>query len=58
MDPDQARMMKFMPLIFALFMFSVPAGLSVYYATNTLLSIAQQWYNMRTFQLPTLEDDA
>ena len=58
MDPDQARMMKFMPLIFALFMFSVPAGLSVYYATNTLLSIAQQWYNTRTFQLPSLEDDA
>ncbi len=58
MDPDQARMMKFMPLIFALFMFSVPAGLSVYYATNTLLSIAQQWYNTRTFQLPVLEEDA
>jgi YidC/Oxa1 family membrane protein insertase len=58
MDPDQARMMKFMPLIFALFMFSVPAGLSVYYATNTLLSIAQQWYNTRNFQPTVLDDEA
>ncbi len=58
MDPDQARMMKVMPLVFALFMFSVPAGLSVYYATNTLLSIAQQWYNTRTFQVPNLDEEA
>jgi len=55
-DPDQARMMKFMPLLFGIFMFSVPAGLAVYYATNTLLSIAQQWYNQRNFQAPVLED--
>ncbi len=45
MDPQQAQMMKFMPVIFALFMFGLPAGLSLYYAVNTILSIAQQWYN-------------
>ncbi len=50
MDPAQAQMMKFMPLVFALFMFSVPAGLSLYYTTNTLLSIAQQWHNTRSIQ--------
>ncbi|MEN9785420.1 MAG: hypothetical protein RLZZ299_684 [Pseudomonadota bacterium] len=48
MDPAQAQMMKLMPLVFALFMFSVPAGLSLYYTTNTLLSIAQQWHNTRS----------
>lgn len=49
MDPTQQTMMKFMPLLFAGFMFSVPAGLSVYYAVNTVLAIVQQWYNTRTY---------
>ncbi len=47
MDPAQQQMMRFMPLIFALFMLGVPAGLSLYYALNTVLAIAQQWYNTR-----------
>ena len=58
MDPAQAQMMKFMPLLFAVFMFNVPAGLSLYYSTNTLLSIAQQWYNTRNFQPIVLDDEA
>lgn len=49
MDPVQQRMMRFMPLMFALFMFTVPAGLAVYYAVNTGLSILQQWYNTRSY---------
>ncbi len=58
MDPAQVQMMKFMPLLFAVFMFNVPAGLSLYYSTNTLLSIAQQWYNTRNFQPVVLDDEA
>lgn len=50
MDPAQAQMMRAMPLFFALFMFGVPAGLSLYYTLNTLLSIAQQHYNTRSYQ--------
>ena len=50
MDPQQAQMMKFMPVMFALFMFGLPAGLSLYYAVNTILSIAQQWYNTQSIQ--------
>jgi len=49
MDPVQQRMMKLMPLMFAMFMFTVPSGLAVYYAVNTILSILQQWYNTRTY---------
>ncbi len=52
MDPAQAQMMRFMPLIFALFMFGLPAGLSLYYALNTVLSILQQWYNTRSYTPP------
>ncbi len=48
MDPTQAQMMRLMPLIFGLMMFSAPAGLSLYYSLNTVLAIVQQWYNSRT----------
>lgn len=52
MDPQQAAMMKWMPLFFALFMFGLPAGLSLYYTINTVLSIAQQRYNTRSVTVP------
>ena len=48
MDPTQQTMMKLMPLVFGLMMFSVPAGVSLYYALNTVLAIVQQWYNTRS----------
>lgn len=49
MDETQARMMKMMPLIFGFMMWTAPAGLSLYYSLNTVLAIAQQWYNTRSF---------
>ncbi|WP_028603890.1 membrane protein insertase YidC [Ottowia thiooxydans] len=42
-DPLQAKMMWFMPLIFSVMFFFFPAGLVLYWITNNLLSIAQQW---------------
>ncbi len=46
-DPVQAKVMKFLPLIF-LFMFaSFPAGLVIYWAWNNILSVAQQWMLMK-----------
>jgi YidC/Oxa1 family membrane protein insertase len=48
MDETQARILKFMPLVFGLMMWSAPAGLSLYYSLNTVLAIAQQWYNTRS----------
>ena len=49
MDETQAKMMKLMPLVFGFMMWSAPAGLSLYYSLNTVLAIAQQWYNTRSF---------
>jgi YidC/Oxa1 family membrane protein insertase len=49
MDETQARMLKLMPLIFGVLMWTAPAGLSLYYTLNTVLAIAQQWYNTRSF---------
>ena len=43
-DPAQAKMMQFMPVIFGVFMVSLPSGLTVYMLVNALTSIAQQAY--------------
>ena len=43
-DPMQAKLMWFMPLAFGIMFFFFPAGLVLYWLTNNILSIAQQWY--------------
>ncbi len=42
-DPMQAKMMWIMPLAFSVMFFFFPAGLVMYWLTNNILSIAQQW---------------
>ena len=42
-DPMQARMMKFMPIIFTVFMLFFPAGLVLYWTVNNLFSMTQQY---------------
>jgi YidC/Oxa1 family membrane protein insertase len=42
-DPIQAKVFAFMPVVMAGMMAWFPAGLVLYWFTNTLLSIAQQW---------------
>ena len=42
-DPVQARVMQIMPIMFTVFFAFFPSGLVLYWVTNTLLSIAQQW---------------
>jgi YidC/Oxa1 family membrane protein insertase len=49
-DPMQQRMMRMMPIFFtALFLF-FPAGLVLYWLTNNVLSIAQQWFITRRIE--------
>jgi YidC/Oxa1 family membrane protein insertase len=43
-DPVQAKVMMLMPFIFGAMFFFFPAGLVLYWLTNNILSIAQQWY--------------
>ncbi len=43
-DPMQAKMMWIMPLVFSIMFFVFPAGLVLYWLTNNVLSIAQQWF--------------
>ena len=42
-DPMQAKLMWIMPLAFSVMFFFFPAGLVLYWITNNILSIAQQW---------------
>jgi YidC/Oxa1 family membrane protein insertase len=43
-DPVQAKMMWIMPVAFGFMFFFFPAGLVLYWLTNNILSIAQQWF--------------
>ncbi|WP_434352925.1 membrane protein insertase YidC [Psychrobacter sp. HD31] len=43
-DPMQAKVMKFMPIMFAAFMLFFPAGLVLYWTVNNLSSMAHQYY--------------
>ena len=42
-DPVQAKMMWIMPLVFSVMFFFFPAGLVLYWLSNNILSIAQQY---------------
>jgi YidC/Oxa1 family membrane protein insertase len=42
-DPMQAKLMWFMPLVFSVMFFFFPSGLVLYWITNNILSITQQW---------------
>jgi YidC/Oxa1 family membrane protein insertase len=42
-DPVQAKLMWIMPIAFSFMFFFFPAGLVLYWLTNNILSIAQQW---------------
>ncbi|MGM0682028.1 MAG: membrane protein insertase YidC, partial [Thermodesulfobacteriota bacterium] len=46
-DPAQAKIMMLMPLIFTVIFINFPAGLVLYWLTNNVLSIAQQYYVTR-----------
>ena len=43
-DPMQAKMMVIMPLVFGVMFFLFASGLVLYWLTNNVLSIWQQWY--------------
>ena len=50
-DPMQAKIFALMPIVMTVMMAWFPAGLVLYWLTNTLLSIAQQWNINRVVEL-------
>jgi YidC/Oxa1 family membrane protein insertase len=52
-DPMQAKLMQFMPLVMTGMMAWFPSGLVLYWLTNTVLSIVQQWRINQVVQAET-----
>ncbi|WP_027965677.1 membrane protein insertase YidC [Halomonas halocynthiae] len=49
-DPTQAKIMKMLPIVFTFFFLWFPAGLVIYWVTNNVISIAQQYYITRQIE--------
>ena len=49
-DPNQQKMMMYMPLVFSLIFVNMPAGLTLYYFSSNLLGVVQQFILNREFQ--------
>ncbi len=58
MDPAQQKMLKLMPLMFGIFMFTFPSGLVLYFSMNILLTIFQQWLIRVQYDDSTLLQEA
>ena len=52
-DPLQAKIFKFLPIIFTFFFIYFPAGLVLYWTTNNILSVVQQFIINRVMQART-----
>ncbi|MDF2940152.1 MAG: yidC [Gammaproteobacteria bacterium] len=49
-DPTQAKMMMFMPILFTVMFLGFPSGLVLYWLVNNCVSILQQWWIIRKFE--------
>ena len=47
-DPIQAKVFQLMPFFFTFLLATFPAGLVIYWTWNNLLSMAQQWFIMKS----------
>jgi YidC/Oxa1 family membrane protein insertase len=47
-DPNQQKMMLFMPLIFGFMFYAASSGLVLYWLTSNLVGIVQQWFINRS----------
>jgi YidC/Oxa1 family membrane protein insertase len=52
MDPSQAKMTKFMPLMFGFLFYNFSSGVVLYYLTSNLVGIGQQWAVNRLMPAP------
>lgn len=55
-DPLQAKIMMSLPVVFTAFFAFFPSGLVLYWVTNNILSISQQWYITRRLEKITAKE--
>ncbi|AGH96836.1 membrane protein insertase YidC [Pseudobdellovibrio exovorus] len=58
MDPMQAKILNFMPILFSLFMLSLPSGLTLYNFVSALFGVGQQYFLMKDRKTDKKADDA
>ena len=46
-DPTQQKIMMIMPIVFTFLFLNFPSGLVIYWLANNVISIAQQWLQLR-----------
>ncbi len=51
-DPNQAKMMMMMPLIFLFMFYNMSSGLVLYWLTSNIVGIGQQWFINRSMPVP------
>jgi YidC/Oxa1 family membrane protein insertase len=49
MDPTHKRIMQWMPVVFGVLFAFFPAGLVLYWLTNGVLGLAQQWWMTKRY---------
>lgn len=47
MDPTQAKILNFMPILFTLFMLTLPSGLTLYNFVSALFGVVQQYFLLK-----------
>ncbi len=47
-DPNQQKMMQFMPVMMGIFFWSLSSGVVLYYLTSNLVGVVQQWFFNKT----------
>jgi YidC/Oxa1 family membrane protein insertase len=52
-DPIQAKIFMFFPIFLTVILAPFPSGLVVYWTINNILTIAQQWFIMRSTKVKT-----
>lgn len=55
-DPTQAKIMQMMPIVFTFMFLWFPAGLVVYWVVNNTLSIAQQYFIVKSIEGPSAKE--
>jgi len=53
MDPMQAKIMRYMPLMFMVFLYNFSAGLTLYWTVQNLLTIAQTYLTRNVAEPPS-----
>jgi YidC/Oxa1 family membrane protein insertase len=53
MDPVQKKVLQWMPVVFGVMFAFFPSGLVLYWLTNGVLGLAQQWWMTKRYGGPT-----